>query len=96
MSVSKTKIDQPIKHRRRLSGVVLSNKMNKTVVVSVVTVKLHPKYKKHYKISKKYKAHDAKQEYQVGDKVVIEACRPLSKDKAWRVIKKNTNSKSIK
>ncbi|MFA5126664.1 MAG: 30S ribosomal protein S17 [Patescibacteria group bacterium] len=93
MTVNKTKINQSGKHRRQLSGVVLSNKMNKTVVVSVVTVKLHPKYKKHYKVSKKYKAHDAKQEYHIGDKVVIEACRPISKDKTWRVIKKNDNSK---
>ncbi len=93
MTVSKTKIDHSVKHRRQLSGVVLSNKMNQTIVVSVTTVKLHSKYRKHYKVSKKYKAHDAKQECQVGDKVVIEACRPISKDKSWRVVKKNIKSK---
>lgn len=87
MPASKTKTAET-KHKRQLRGVVLSNKMKKTIVVSVSSVKLHPKYKKHYKVSKKYKAHDEQQEYQVGDKVVIEACRPLSKDKAWRVVKK--------
>ena len=75
-------------HKRKLEGEVISHNMSKTVVVSVSTVKTHPKYKKQYKSSKKYKAHDARDEYKVGDWVVIEACRPLSKDKRWRAIKK--------
>ena len=74
--------------KRKLEGEVVSNKMEKTVVVSVVSVKAHSKYKKQYKVSKKYKAHDEKNEYKVGDFVVIEECRPLSKDKKWRVVKK--------
>lgn len=74
--------------KRKLEGEVVSNKMAKTIVVKVTTLKAHPKYKKRYKSSKSYKAHDEKNEYKVGDLVVIEACRPLSADKRWRVIKK--------
>lgn len=74
--------------KKRLTGIVISNKMQKTVVVKVERIKEHPKYKRRYKVHKKYKAHDEKGEYRVDDKVVIEECRPLSKDKRWRVIKK--------
>ena len=62
--------------------------MDKTVVVSVTSIKTHSKYKKQYKSSKKYKAHDEKNQYREGDLVIIESCRPLSADKRWRVIKK--------
>ncbi len=62
--------------------------MKKTVVVRVERVKEHPKYKRRYKVHKKYKAHDEKEEYKIGDMVVIKECRPLSKDKRWRIIKK--------
>ena len=62
--------------------------MQKTVVIKVERIKEHPKYKRRYKIHKKYKAHDEKGEYNVGEKVVIEECRPISKDKKWKVIKK--------
>lgn len=75
-------------HRRRLSGVIVSDKMINTVVVKVVTVKMHPKYKKQYHLSRKYKAHVLNKDYKVGDEVVMEACRPLSKDKRWRVAAK--------
>ncbi|MBU1203341.1 30S ribosomal protein S17 [Patescibacteria group bacterium] len=74
--------------KRKLEGEIMSDKMDKTVVVLVTSIKTHSKYKKQYKSSKKYKAHDEKNEYKTGDKVVIEECRPLSKDKRWRVIKK--------
>ncbi|MBT7552856.1 30S ribosomal protein S17 [bacterium] len=74
--------------KRKLEGVIVSNKMDKTVVVEITALKMHAKYKKQYKSSKNYKAHDEKNEYQVGDMVVIQECRPLSKDKCWRVIKK--------
>lgn len=74
--------------RRKLEGEIVSDKMDKTVVVKVTSIKTHPKYKKQYKVSKKYKAHDEKNEYKTGDKVLIEACRPISKDKRWRVLKK--------
>ncbi len=74
--------------KRKLEGEVVSDKMDKTVVVKVTTIKTHPKYKKQYKVSKKYKAHDEKNEYKAGDKVVIAASRPISKDKRWYVVKK--------
>lgn len=74
--------------KKQLTGNIISNKMQKTVVVEVERIKEHPKYKKRYKTHKKYKAHCETGEYQVGDKVIIKECRPLSKDKKWRVIKK--------
>jgi len=74
--------------KTQLTGEVVSNKMLKTVVVRVERIKKYPKYKKSYKIDKKYKAHIENGEYNVGDKVVIEECRPLSKEKHWKVIKK--------
>ncbi len=74
--------------KKILTGEVVSNKMQKTVVVKVVRLKEHPKYKRKYKVYKKYKAHAEIGEYHVGDKVVIEECRPLSKEKRWRVVKK--------
>lgn len=76
------------KINRQLKGEVVSNKMEKTVVVSIDRVKMHPRYKKRFKVSKKYKAHDEKNQYKVGDQVIIQECRPISKDKKWRVIKK--------
>ncbi len=78
----------PTKKGRLLKGTVVSDKMDKTVVVLVSRYKEHPKYKKRYKAGKKYKAHDQKNEYKVGDKVVIQENRPISKGKRWRVIKK--------
>lgn len=74
--------------KHQLTGIIISNKMQKTVVVVIEKVKQHPKYKRRYKIHRKYKAHDEKREYKVGDQVVIEECRPISKEKMWRVIKK--------
>ncbi len=74
--------------KRQLKGVVVSDKMNKTITVSVETIKEHPKYIKKYKSHKKYKAHDENDEYKVGDKVLIQEVKPISKDKKWKVIKK--------
>lgn len=74
--------------KKKLTGIVVSDRMQKTVVVEVKRVVSHPKYKKRYNVSKKYKAHDENNEYKVGDKVVIEESRPYSKDKKWKVIKK--------
>lgn len=71
--------------KRKLKGTIVSDKMEKTVVVKVERIKQHPKYKKRYWVYKKYKAHVEKGDYKVGDKVVIEECRPISKDKHWRV-----------
>lgn len=72
--------------KRRFNGVVTSDKMDKTIVVSVDSVKAHPKYKKRYTVSRKFKVHDEKDQYKAGDKVRFVECRPLSKDKRWRVI----------
>jgi len=68
--------------------------MNKTVVVEVQRRKEHPRYKKRIKVHKRYKAHDENEEYKEGDKVVIEECRPLSKDKKWKVKGKMEERKS--
>lgn len=72
--------------RKIREGIVVSDKMDKTVVVVENTMKLHKLYKKRVKTSKKYKAHDELNECQVGDKVRIMETRPLSKDKNWRVV----------
>jgi len=71
---------------RKFSGLVVSDKSDKTIVVKVESVKIHPKYKKRYTVSRKYKVHDANNKYKIGDKVSFVECRPLSKDKRWRVI----------
>ena len=72
--------------RKKFTGVVVSDRMDKTIVVRVELVKTHPKYKKRYISSKRYKVHDEKNQYKVDDKVNFVECRPLSKDKRWRVI----------
>jgi len=79
--------------KKQLTGTVISNKMQKTVVVEVERLKEHPKYKRRFKVAKKYKAHNEKEECKIGDKVMIEECRPLSKEKKWRVIKKVDETK---
>ncbi len=78
------------KTRRTLKGVVVSDKMQKTVTVMVERFVKHPKYGKFFTISKKYKAHDEADAYKEGDKVVIEECRPISKDKTFTVIGKQS------
>lgn len=71
--------------KRKFNGMVVGDKMNKTRVVAVASVKVHPLYKKRYTVSKKYKVHDEKNLYKTGDKVRFVECRPLSKDKRWRM-----------
>ena len=70
---------------RKLQGAVVSDKMNKTRVIAVARFKKHPRYQKYYKVTKKFKAHDEKNEYKVGDRVTIEETRPLSKEKRWKI-----------
>ncbi|MFZ2072613.1 MAG: 30S ribosomal protein S17 [Minisyncoccia bacterium] len=70
-----------------LKGVVVSDKMDKTVVVSVSRFLKHPKYGKFYKVSKKYKAHDEDNTCKTGDNVEIIETRPISKDKRFKVVK---------
>jgi len=72
------------KHKTRV-GRVVSNKMDKTVVVTVETLRHHPLYKKTIRRAVKYKAHDEKNECRLGDTVKIIETRPLSKEKRWRV-----------
>lgn len=75
---------------RRLRGTVSSNKMDKTVVVTVERVKEHPIYRKKYKVSTNFKAHDENNSYQIGDLVDIVESRPISRDKRWVVERKVT------
>jgi len=76
--------------KKTLQGIVVSDKMQKTVVVEVERMKEHPKYKRIFKVHKKFKAHDENQEYHIGDKVLIEETNPISKDKNW-VVKNKIN-----
>ena len=72
--------------KKEKQGVVVSNKMDKTVVVKVADYEPHPKYKKIMEKTKNYKAHDEQNVCQIGDKVKVMETRPLSKDKRWRVV----------
>ena len=73
-------------YRKVREGIVVSDKMEKTVVVLEETMKFHKLYKKRLKVSKKHKAHDENNDCKVGDKVRIMETRPLSKDKRWRLV----------
>lgn len=73
---------------RKLQGIVVSDKMKKTIVVAVSQNKKHPKYQKYFTVTRRLKAHDENNEYRVGDKVMIQETRPLSKEKRWKVINK--------
>lgn len=87
MEDKKIKLDNIKKKviKRKFNGVVTSDKMDKTIVVSVNRVKIHPRYKKRYTVSKNYKVHDEKNQYKEGDKVQFVETRPTSKDKRWIV-----------
>ena len=76
--------------KQQMTGVVVSNKMDKTVVVKVDVRMRHPKYHKSYTKSIKYKAHDESNAAHMGDKVVIESCAPKSKEKSFTVVKNMT------
>ncbi|MFH0712767.1 MAG: 30S ribosomal protein S17 [Candidatus Jorgensenbacteria bacterium] len=73
---------------RKLQGTVVSDKMAKTRVVAVERLKKHKRYGKYYKLTERYKAHDEKNEYKTGDKVVIQESRPLSREKRWIIVGK--------
>jgi small subunit ribosomal protein S17 len=72
--------------RKEFTGSVKSDKMDKTIVVSIETLTLHPLYKKYVKRVKKIKAHDEKNEAKTGDLVRVIECRPLSKEKCWKLV----------
>ena len=81
--------------KRQFKGVVVSDKMDKTIVVRVDRVKAHPKYGKRYKVSKNFKVHDEKNEYKAGNEVIFVECRPLSKGKRWRILSKAGEKKTV-
>ncbi len=72
-------------NKKTFTGQVVSDAMDKTIVVAITTRSLHPLYKKYVKQTKKVKAHDERNEARVGDTVRVVECRPLSKDKSWRL-----------
>ncbi len=74
--------------KKRLKGKIISNKMKKTLVVRVEQLKEHTKYKRRFKVHKNYKVHFDEGEYNIGDKLIIEECKPISRDKRWKVVKK--------
>lgn len=73
-------------NRKTFTGIVVSDKMDKTVVIAIENYEKHPVYNKFIKRTKKYKAHDEENACRVGDKVKIMETRPLSKEKNWRVV----------
>ncbi|MDI6839340.1 MAG: 30S ribosomal protein S17 [bacterium] len=73
--------------RKRLEGKVVSDKQNKTIIVEVERMVLHPLYKKYIRRHTRVACHDSQNTAKVGDKVVIEATRPISKTKHWRLVK---------
>jgi small subunit ribosomal protein S17 len=91
VSTGTTANSRAANRRRRLVGVVTSDKMDKTITVEVIRLKLDPKYKKYIRERSRYKAHDEDNQYRVGDQVEIVEHRPLSKVKRWmatRLIKR--------
>lgn len=77
--------------QRQLTGKVISNKMDKTVVVEVERRVLHPKYRKFVRTSSKYHAHDEENVCEMNDEVIIRASRPLSRKKRWIVVERQSN-----
>jgi small subunit ribosomal protein S17 len=73
------------KGKKEFVGLVKSDKMNKTIVVAVETTTLHPLYKKYVRRIKKVKAHDETNEAKIGDRVRVVECRPISKEKCWKL-----------
>lgn len=73
--------------RKSRVGVIVADKMDKTVVVQVTRIVMHPLYKKYIRKRAKYKAHDERGQYRVGDTVEILESRPISKEKRWRVVR---------
>ncbi|MEK7118855.1 MAG: 30S ribosomal protein S17 [Patescibacteria group bacterium] len=88
MTTTKTTSGVAVKKRQSLVGVVVSDKMDKTRVVLVTRYVEHPKYKKYVKHHKRYKVHDAKNEFVVGDRVRIEGCAPISRHKQFIAVEK--------
>lgn len=81
-------MEQRTTHPKKLRGVIVSDAMHKTVVVLVTRLKKNPKYQKYYRVTKKFKAHNENDTYKLGDKVVIQETRPISKTKCWEIVAK--------
>ena len=86
-AVSNSATTEAVKSKRTLTGIVTSDKMDKTITVLVERRVMHPVLGKVVRRSKKYHAHSPNNEFKQGDTVLIEECRPLSKTKAWQVTK---------
>jgi small subunit ribosomal protein S17 len=89
-TVAATETAEAIEERNRrrvLRGLVTSDKMEQTIVFTVTRTKQHPLYGRTMKSSKKYKAHDEHNEAHIGDTVEVMACRPISKEKSWRLVR---------
>lgn len=84
MTTDTTQSARAANRRRRLVGIVTSDKMDKTITVEVVRLKLEPKYKKYVRVRARYKAHDEDNQYRIGDKVEIVENRPVSRTKRWQ------------
>lgn len=94
--MKKEKNDNPSQAtlKRQFTGEVVSAKEQKTIHVSVKTIKMNAKYRKQYSTAKKYAVHDEKGIAKIGDTILFEECRPLSKTKRWRVVKVLTGTKA--
>lgn len=88
--------DMKQKMQRTFEGTIVSAAMQKTLVVEVTRVTMHPKYGKRYAHSRRYKVHYNDGAYRVGDKIQFVECRPISKDKRWRVVESPQNHKNPK
>jgi len=82
----KTIVKKDVKRKKEFIGIVKSDKMEKSIVVFIETLTLHPLYKKYVKRVKKVKAHDEKNEAKIGDRVRVIECRPISKEKCWKLV----------
>jgi small subunit ribosomal protein S17 len=74
-----------VRQRKNRQGIVVSNRMDKTIVVQIDNKVMHPVYKKYVRKRVKYKVHDETNDARTGDTVLIEECRPLSRQKRWRL-----------
>ena len=81
---------------RKIKGVVVSDKMDKTRVIEATMLKKHKRYEKYYRLSRRFKAHDEANAYKKGDEVVIQETRPMSKEKRWIIINKTEAKSGVK
>lgn len=86
-------MEQTKSNKKILMGIISSAKMEKTAVVVVKRLVEHPKYRKRYWVSKKYKAHNPQNQFKEGERVTMRESRPLSKDKRWVITKRLENKK---